>query len=210
MNHVIKGSYQFTLGYSETTDAFMQVFIQDDEERTTTTYTDNFDKTRNANFRAMVPVQIREWWGTSNMLQVNYNRFKSQIGDDYLDNSQTSFMVRSQHNINLPKGFKLEVVGMYLGPQIWGQGELKGFGWVDAGVTKTIMKDKLTIAVNGTDLFRTQVIRAKVDFADIDTSFRQYRSNQGVRFTLRYRFAKGESFRVNKSTGSSEERDRLN
>lgn len=210
MNHVVKGAYQFTIGYSETSDAFMQVFIQDDEERTTTTFTDNFDKTRNANFRAMVPVQIREWWGTSNMLQVNYNRYKSQIGDDYLDTEQTSFMVRSQHNINLPKGFKLEVVGMYLGPQIWGQGSIEGFGWVDAGVTKTIMKDKLTIAVNGTDLFRTQVIKAKVDFADIDTSFRQYRSNQGVRFTLRYRFSKGESFRVNKSSGSSEERDRLN
>jgi len=210
MDHVVKGMYQFTLGYSETTDAFMQVFIQDDEERTTTTFTDNFDKTRNANFRAIVPVQLREWWGTTNMLQVNYNRYKSQIGDDYLDNAQTSFMVRTQHNINLPKGFKLELIGMYLGPQIWGQGEIEGFGWVDAGVTKSIMKDKLTIAVNGTDLFRTQVIRAKVDFADIDTSFRQYRSNQGVRFTLRYRFSKGESFRVSKNTGSTEERDRLN
>jgi hypothetical protein len=87
---------------------------------------------------------------------------------------------------------------------------IEGFGWVDAGITKTIMDDKLTIAVNGTDLFRTQVIKAKIDFADIDSSFRQYRSNQGVRFTLRYRFAKGESFRVNKSSGSSEERNRLN
>ena len=210
MNHVVKGMYQFTVGYSETQDAFMQVFIQDQEDRTTTTFTDNFDKTRNANFRAIVPVQIKEWWGTSNMVQVNYNRFKSQIGDDYLDNAQTSFMVRSQHNFTLPKGFKVELMGMYLGPQIWGQGSIEGFGWVDAGVTKTIMKDKLTIAVNGTDLFRTQVIRAKVDFADIDTSFRQYRSNQGIRFTLRYRFAKGDSFRVNSNSGSTEERNRLN
>ncbi|MHA7130578.1 TonB-dependent receptor [Algoriphagus namhaensis] len=210
MNHVLKGMYQFTLGYSETEDAFMQVFMQDEESRSTTTFTDNFDKTRNANFRAIVPVQIREWWGTSNMLQVNYNRFKSQIGDDYLDNAQTSFMVRSQHNLTLPKGFKVEVMGMYLGPQIWGQGQIEGFGWVDAGVTKSIMKDKLTIAVNATDLFRTQVIRAKIDFADIDTGFRQYRSNQGVRFTLRWRFAKGDSFRVNQSSGSEEERSRLN
>jgi hypothetical protein len=210
MNHVIKGSYQFSLGYSETIDAFMQVFIQDDEERTTTTYTDNFDKTRNANFRAMVPVQIKEWWGTSNMLQVNYNSYQTQIGDDFLDVGQVSYMVRSQHNINLPKGFKMELVGMYLGPQLYGQGVIEGFGWVDAGITKTIMDDKLTIAVNGTDLFRTQVIKAKIDFADIDSSFRQYRSNQGVRFTLRYRFAKGERFRVNKSSGRSEERNRLN
>jgi hypothetical protein len=210
MNHVVKGMYQFTVGYSETQDAFMQVFIQDQEDRTTTTFTDNFDKTKNANFRAIIPVDIKKWWGTSNMVQVNYNRFKSQIGDDYLDNAQTSFMVRSQHNFTLPKGFKVELMGMYLGPQIWGQGSIEGFGWVDAGVTKSIMKDKLTIAVNGTDLFRTQVIRAKVDFADIDTSFRQYRSNQGIRFTLRYRFAKGDSFRVNSNSGSTEERNRLN
>ena len=210
MNHVVKGMYQFTLGYSETQDAFMQVFTQDQEERTTTTFTDNFDKTRNANFRAIVPVQLKKWWGTSNMVQVNYNRFKSQIGDDYLDNAQTSFMVRSQHNFTLPKGFKVEIMGMYLGPQIWGQGSIGGFGWVDAGVTKTIMKEKLTLAVNGTDLFRSQLIKANVDFADIDTSFIQYRSNQGIRFTLRYRFAKGDSFRVNSNSGSTEEQNRLN
>jgi hypothetical protein len=187
----------------------MQVFMQNEEDRTTTTFTDNFDKTRNANFRAIIPVDIKEWWATSNMVQVNYNRYKSQIGDDYLDNANTSFMIRSQHNFVLPLGFKAEVMGIYLGPQIWGQGEIAGFGWVDAGVTKSIMKDKITISVNGTDLFRTQVIKAKVDFADIDTSFRQYRSNQGVRFTLKYNFSKGESFRVKSNSGSSEERNRL-
>ncbi|WP_057937242.1 outer membrane beta-barrel family protein [Algoriphagus resistens] len=209
MNHVVKGVYQFTLGYSETEDAFMQVFVQNEEERTTTTYTDNFDKTRNANFRAIIPVDIKEWWATSNMVQVNYNQYKSQIGDDYLNNSNTSFMVRSQHNFTLPLGFKAEIMGIYLGPQIWGQGRIEGFGWVDAGVTKSIMKDKFTISVNGTDLFRTQVIKADIDFAAIDTSFRQYRSNQGVRFTLKYTFSKGESFKVKSNSGSSEERNRL-
>lgn len=209
MNHVVKGMYQFTLGYSETEDAFMQVFVQNEEDRTTTTYSDNFDKTRNANFRAIIPVDIKEWWATSNMVQVNHNRNKTQIGDDFLDNSNTSFMVRSQHNLTLPLGFKVEVMGIYIGPQIWGQGEIAGFGWVDAGVTKSIMKDKLTLSVNGTDLFRTQVIKANIDFAAIDTNFRQYRSNQGVRFTLKYNFSKGESFRVKSNSGSSEERNRL-
>ena len=209
MNHVINGSYQFTLGYSVTEDAFMQVFVQDQEDRTTTTYTDNFDQTRNANFRAMVPVDIKKWWSTSNMLQVNYNQFQSQIGEDLLDVEQVSYMVRTQQNFTLPKGFKMELMAMYIGPQLWGQGEIGGFGWVDAGVTKSVMKDKLSISVNGTDIFRSQVIHAKIDFADIDTNFRQYRSNQGIRFTLKYNFAKGESFRVKSDSGSSEERNRL-
>jgi hypothetical protein len=209
MNHIINGAYQLTLGYSVTEDAFMQVFIQDQEARTTTTFTDNFEQTKNANFRAIVPVEIKKWWMTSNMLQVNYNQFQTQIGEDYLDVGQVSYMVRTQQNFTLPKGFKLELMAMYLGPQIWGQGLIEGFGWVDAGLTKSVMKDKLSISVNGTDIFRTQLIKAKVQFADIDTNFRQYRSNQGVRFTLRYNFAKGESFRVKSNSGSSEERNRL-
>ena len=209
INQVVKGAYQFTLGYSITNDAFMQVFEQNQEVRTTTTFTDNFDKTKNANFRAIVPIEIKKWWNASNMVQANYNQFKSQLGKDFLDVEQISYMLRSQQNFNLPKGFKVEVVGMYLSPQIWGQGQIKGLGWVDAGLTKSLMKDKLSLTLNATDLFRTQIIRAKIDFAAIDTSFKQYRSNQGIRFSLRYNFAKGKGFRVRSSSGSTDERNRL-
>ncbi len=209
MDHVIKGVYQFTLGYSVTEDAFQQIFEQDEEARSTTTFTANFDKTKNFNFQGVVPVELAKWWNTSNLVQVNYNKFKSILGTDILDISQVSYLVRTQHNFTLPKGFKMELVGIYLSPQIWGQGEIKGFGWVDAGITKSVMKDKLSLSINGVDLFRTQLIRAGINFADIDTSIRQYRNEQSVRFTLRYNFSKGQSFRVNSNSGSSEERKRL-
>ena len=209
MDHVIKGAYQFTLGYSVTEDAFMQIFEQNEEARSSTTFTANFDKTKNFNFQGVVPVEFTKWWNSSNLVQANYNKFKSLLGKDVLDVSQVSYLLRTQHNFNLPKGFKLELVGIYLSPQIWGQGEIGGFGWVDAGMTKSLMKDKLSLSINGGDLFRTQWIRAAINFADIDTQIRQYRNEQSIRFTLRYNFSKGQSFRVNSNSGSSEERKRL-
>lgn len=209
MDHVFKGMYQFSLGYSVTEDAFMQVFEQDEEARSSTTFTANFDKTKNLNFQGVVPVELAKWWNTSNLVQVNYNKFKSLLGTAVLDISQVSYLVRMQHNFNLPKGFKFELIGIYLSPQIWGQGEIRGFGWVDAGVTKSLLKDKLSLSINGGDLFRTQWIRASINFADIDTHIRQYRNDQSVRFTLRYNFSKGQDFRVNSNSGSSEERKRL-
>ena len=209
MDHVIKGAYQFTLGYSVTQDAFMQIFEQDEEARSSTTFTANFDKTKNFNFQGVVPVELAKWWNSSNLVQVNYNKFKSLLGTDILDISQVSYLLRTQHNFTLPKGFKMELVGIYLSPQIWGQGEVRGFGWVDAGITKSLMKDKLSLSINGGDLFRTQWIHAAINFAAIDTQIRQYRNEQSVRFTLRYNFSKGQSFRVNSNTGSSEERKRL-
>jgi hypothetical protein len=209
MNHVIKGAYQFTLGYSLTNDVFQQIFTQDEETRTTTTYTANLDKSQNWNFRTMIPVEIRPWWNTSNMIQVNNSRWKSMIGDALLDVSQTSLTLRSQHTINLPAGFRAELIGMYIGPSQYGQATIKGFAWLDAGLTKSVMKDKMTLTLNGTDLFRSQFIRANVQFDNIDTKFEQYRNTQGVRFTLRYKFAQGESFRVSNRSGSTEERNRL-
>ena len=64
MDHVIKGVYQFTLGYSVTEDAFMQVFEQEQEARSTTTFTANFDKTKNFNFQGVVPVELAKWWNS--------------------------------------------------------------------------------------------------------------------------------------------------
>lgn len=209
MNHVLKGAYQFTMGYSMTTDVFQQIFTQDEESRTTTTFTDNLDRAQNWNFRAMVPVEIRPWWNTSNMLQVTRSQWKSMIGDDLLDVAQTNVTMRTQHTFTLPFGLKAELMGMYVGPAQYGQATIKGFGWVDLGFTKPLMKEKLTLTVNGTDLFRSQIINANVQFANIDTQFRQYRNTQGVRLTLRYKFAQGESFRVSNRSGSTEERSRL-
>jgi len=209
MDHVIKGVYQFTLGYSVTENSFQQVFEQNEEARSSTLYTANFDKTKNFNFQGVVPFELVKWWNTSNLVQLNYNKFKSLIGKDLLDISQLSYVLRTQHNFSLPKGFKMELVGTYLGPQIWGMGEVRGFGWVDAGITKSVMKDKLSLSINGGDLFRTQWVRASVNFAAIDTRILQYQNEQSVRFTLRYNFSKGQSFRVNSNSGSSEERKRL-
>ncbi len=209
MNHVIKNAYQFTLSYSLTNDVFQQIFLQDEETRTTTTFTSNLDKSQNFNFRTMIPVEIAKWWNSNHMLQVTNSRWKSMIGDALLDVAQTSLTFRTQHNLTLPAGFKAEIVGMYISPAQYGQATIKGFAWVDAGISKNFMKEKLSLTVNGTDLFASQIIRANVQFDNIDTHFRQYRNTQGVRFTLRYKFAQGENFRIANRSGSSEERSRL-
>ena len=209
MNHILKGTYQFTLAYSRTFNAFNQILIQNEETRETTIQMQNLDQADNFSLRMMVPVEFTKWWSSSNMLQVYYNRFQSAIGTEILDMEQVSGMLRSQHTLSLPKGFKMEIMGMYLSPFLEGQIKIQGLGWVDAGMTKSFKNDKLSLTVNATDVFRTQVFRANIQFDQIDTRAEQYNSNQGVRVTLRYKFSHGEQFRVANRNGSKEERDRL-
>ena len=209
MSHVIKGTYQFTLSYSRTTDAFGQVMIQDEETRKSVIRMENYDKEENFSLRMMLPVEITKWWNTSNMLHLYNNKYQSLIGTELLDVSQFSYMARTQHNITLPKGFKVEMVGMYLSPFIDGQIKIESLAWMDAGVTKSFKDDKFSLTVNGTDLFRTQKFKGKIDFDKINTDIRQYNNNQGIRVTLRWKFSQGENFKVSERSGSTEERDRL-
>jgi len=209
MSHVIKGTYQFTLSYSRTTDAFGQVMIQDEETRKSTIRMENYDKEENFSLRMMLPVDITKWWNASNMVHLYNNRYQSLIGTELLDVSQFSYMLRSQHNLTLPKGFKVEMVGMYLSPFIDGQIKIESLAWMDAGVTKSFMDDKLSLTVNGTDLFRTQKFKGTIDFDKINTDIRQYNNNQGFKVTLRWKFSQGENFKVSERSGSTEERNRL-
>ncbi|SEJ04346.1 TonB-dependent Receptor Plug Domain [Cyclobacterium xiamenense] len=209
MNHILKNAYQFSLSFSQTENAFGQIMVQDEENRKTSIQMQNLDRTQNLSLRAVVPVEFAEWYSSSNMLQLNGNTFQSQLGEELLDEKQFSFMVRSQHNVLLPKGFKLELVGIYRSPFRDGQLVINGMSWVDAGITKTFYEDKLSLTVNGSDIFRTMKFKGNIDFDRINTDVQQYNSMQSVRFTLRWKFAQGEQFKVSQRSGSTEERNRL-
>jgi hypothetical protein len=206
---VWKNAYQFTLGYTYTTDIIQVIALQDDATRVTTLQLKNLDNMHNYSARLMVPVELTPWWTTNNMFQAYYNSFNSQIGEDMLNNSAFSVLARSQHNITLPGNFKLELMGMYVGPQVQGAFRFSGFFYMDAGVTKSWKNEKFNLSLSGRDLFRSQQLRGEMQFANVDTRFSQYFGQQGVKLTFRYRFSKGQSFSVNQRSGSVEERSRL-
>jgi hypothetical protein len=212
VSHVFKKTSQIALGYSRIEDLFQRALEQDAAARTTRSIPVNLDHSQNFNLRFLLPKALSKKWNTSNTLQFNYNVYKSFIGKEYLDVNQFSYFGRSQHNFVLPGNFKLEVTGFYQGPQRSGQFLIESQGWVDMGLTRSFKKDKLSLSLNGSDVFRTQKARFKVQFSDIDTRAIQYFSNQTVRFTARYNFQKGKAFKTQNSnrSGSAEERDRMN
>ncbi|MDN3669433.1 outer membrane beta-barrel family protein [Echinicola jeungdonensis] len=209
MSHVWKEKYRLTLSYSRTSNFFGQVLTQEEESRKSFIQVQNFDKEEDINVRLMAPLEIADWWTVDNMLHFYHKNYQSQLGDELLDVGQFSWMARVQQNIRLPKGFKVELVGMYLSPFLEGQLDAEGMGWVDAGITKTFKNEKFTLTLNGNDILRTRRFRGKVTFDKINTDIRQYNSQQSVRLTFRWKFSKGEQFKVSNRSGSTEERNRL-
>lgn len=209
MNHTIKGMYQVSLGYSRTVDAFGQIMVQDDATKQTAIQIQNLDVTENFNLRLVAPVEVAPWYTMNNMVQLSQNTFQSQLGPELLDESQFTAMVRTQHNLTFGKGWKAELVGMYLSKNRFGQMVLNPVAWIDAGITKSFKDDKWSVSVNGTDLFRSQRFTGNVRFDQINTDVAQYNNIQSVRIGLRWKFSQGESFKVSQRSGSAEEQNRL-
>jgi hypothetical protein len=208
-SHILDSKYQLAFRYAITSDVFQQIFTQDEIEKSTTTYTANLQNRKDFSIQLMAPVNFSKWWNSAQMVAFNYNSWNSLIGEDLLDVSQTSFTLRSQHSLSLPAGLKMEIMMMYLSRFRDGQINIKGFGWTDIGLSKNILKDKLSLTLNMDDIFASQVVDANILFGLMNTDLRQYRFTQSVRLTARYNFVKGVKVRVQNRSGSVEERGRL-
>jgi hypothetical protein len=99
--------------------------------------------------------------------------------------------------------------GTYRGPIYYGVYQIGGQVWADAGIKKSFMDNKLDLAINATDIFRSRRDKLFVDFQNQNTIMDNYQGNQSVRFTVRYRFSRGEKFQAqSRRVGNQDELNR--
>ena len=97
---------------------------------------------------------IYKWWNIN--LTGNYYRY-SISGDVVEEGGQQEgnhWNARYNSTFKLPTGTRIQLTGRYRGPSITPQGEREGFFMANAAVRQTIIKDKLSLTVNGMDLFQ--------------------------------------------------------
>jgi|GEM_PF-151618 len=205
---IFKGRYQLSLNYYKSTNFFNQTWTQDDQTGVLTTTVSNISSVEDFGASLMVPVKLSSWWTTSNTAQLFHQQYKSIVNSTVLDRGKFTFSLNSQHSISLPANFKLEIAALYYGAET-GQFTIGGFYVIDAGLQKSLINNKLTLNLNGTDLLRSQKIKADIVFGNINTHANQYNSNQSVRFTLRYNFSRGKDFSINKRSSSEDEKSRI-
>jgi hypothetical protein len=97
-----------------------------------------------------------KWWKITN----SFNFFKSVTDGDYngknYDNENVSWFTRLESRISLPGGIDWQTSGMYRGPSESAFNKTKGMFGVNLALSKDILKEKGTLALNVSDLFNTR------------------------------------------------------
>jgi hypothetical protein len=208
VTQTFKQTYNLVLEYQLTKDFIAEVPSQDVETSTTIFNRDNVDDAQNLSATAIVPVKILKIWDTNNTAVVAYQEFSTHVDGEQVLNNQVFYMLQSNHNLQLPWEVRMEVNAGYQGPVVWGLYRLQKQWWVNIGLKKSLLQDKLDVSVNANDIFRGQRVVGGANVSGNVNQFNQYFFNRSISLSLRYRFSRGEQFDAQRRNSSLEELNR--
>ncbi|WP_175402847.1 TonB-dependent receptor domain-containing protein [Mangrovivirga cuniculi] len=208
LNQTFKKKYIFGLGYNKSENVFTEVPQADVDSRLVVFSPRNLDDAHDAYARLILPVDVKDWFSINNVAVVSYKQFSSVINDEKVVNERFNTYFQSRFSFVLPKGFKVELSGTYIGPNVWGIFRMDEQAWADLGVKKSLLDDKLTLSLNFNDIFHTRQFQGSFELPDQSTDIGNRFSSQSLNFTVRYNFSQGKQFRVNTNRGNLEELNR--
>lgn len=208
MTHTLKQTYNLILGYAVTKDFMAEVPNQNPEDNTTVFQQQNVQDMKSARATLVAPVKISNNWDISNNVIVMYQEFTNPVNGKMVVNDQVTAIAQSTHNIQLPQDIRLGLGGNYQGAAVYGLYRVEPQWWVDAGLKRSFLNDRLTLSMNVTDIFKSRIMKVDTELNGNVNAIEQYWGNRSFRVNLRYRFNKGSEFESKKRNVNLDELNR--
>ena len=159
------------------------------------------------------PFQYK-WYSFFATMNSSYSLYKADFGggDRIVNQKVFAFTYYMQNSINLGKGWKGEISGLYISPSLW-QGFIKSesMGYVDVGFQKAMFKGKGNLRAIWSDVLGTMKWGGTSDFSGVSGSFHGHGELRQVKLNFSYRFGSNTVKAARqRNTGIEEENKRVN
>ncbi len=157
----------------------------------------NADKSYNTGLEFVLSAEIIKWYSVN----ININAYYNQIDAFVVTNkypTTNSFMVAKQEmvsgNVKLNNTFKLfkkidlQLIAIYLAPDLIPQGAFAQRFSLDLGIKKSIQKGKGEVFFNATDLLNTMKIKKEIKGNSFNYTSIDYYETQVIRLGYSYKF----------------------
>lgn len=154
---------------------------------------------------------INKWWTSNININVYNDNYKGAVNGDRIDRSATSFVVNGTQQFKITKTLTGELNGRYRNGWLEGVMRTSPVGFVGAGLSQQVLKNKGTIRLSARDIFWTQRFRGITRYGNVDVEMRQISETQVVTIGFSYSFSKGKKIAPVKRTAGSanEEQNRI-
>ena len=210
LSHTYNYSLTTTIAYSHTTDIIVQII---DTIRGNASFItqQNLAEQDIAGLNISSPLPLAKWWNGYLSLGTNYVTNYADFGPGKQQRlSIWSVNMYQQHTFSLPKGWSLELSGWYNSPTVWGTLKTKAMASIDAGLKKSILRDKGNLSIALSDIFLTQKWSGISDFGGVYLNASGRRESRQLKVNFSYRFGNTQvkAVRQHKS-GMEEEQGRI-
>lgn len=145
------------------------------------------------------------WWklnANANLFQQStrgdyaYTDFQGNVVNQNFDNDTFTWSGRLNSRVTLPAKIDWQTNFMYRGPQTSAQGKSLGNASVNMALSKDILKDKGSIALNVQDLFNSRKMMNETNLAQANTYSEMQWRERTINLSFTYRFNQNKSDRM--------------
>jgi hypothetical protein len=198
-----------TLNYTSTTDIIDNVIEQKGQEAYSKPT--NIASLRQFGIALILNTRINKWWTSNINLYAFSNSYKGVVNNSPISLSAASFILNATQQFKLNKTLTAEVNGRYRSGWFEGVIRAKPIGFIGAGISQQVMKNKGTLRLTLRDILYTQKFRGRAKYGNVDAAFQEVNDTRVVALGFTYRFSKGKKIApAKRTTGSAnEEQERI-
>jgi iron complex outermembrane receptor protein len=207
LTYSYRGALNIGLGYNRTNNFFQSITTQNAEATAATNYNVGKENRYYMNFSLGMPVS--KWWDSYTNLSPYYKEFTGTIPEGKIDNSAWGMNWYTSHNFTLPRKWKVQISS-------WGNISTRDamsktlwLGSVDAGISRSVYKDKLNLRLSAIDIFNTQRWRQETNFGNVNFNYNRKWESSSVRLQLNWKFGKTTFKARERELGTQEENNRI-
>ncbi|MBO9730032.1 MAG: TonB-dependent receptor [Chitinophaga sp.] len=211
LSYTFKDKYIATLRYSRIKDMMEEFITQNDSTKASISTERNYDKTDIYSLLLTLPVQVTKWWTSDNSVDLSYNQYKFE---DPATNApyfryNFNYYISSTNTITLPHDIKVEVMGYYNSPFVFGI--FRGYSQynLNLGVQKMFLNKNATVKVSYNNILRNEAYRGAAEFANLNMSIFNTWQFRTVNLTFSYKFGSASIKAAReRKTGTTDEQNR--
>ncbi len=144
----LKNKYFLTAEVTQVKNAMLSAIEQDESTGRKYSYTDNLDRTYNYSLNAVVPVEIRKWWNFNFNGTLYHFNVNSGSSEGVVSKSITTYNLKWQNVVKLPKDYKFEFSGYYTSSQLWNLWFVEPVYQMDIGLSKNFNGINVVLSYN--------------------------------------------------------------
>jgi len=191
-NFEIKYTYRYALnvavGYNHTNDYSQTISTQTGQQTQATT--NNIGSLANVYINISAPLPITKWWDGYANVTGFLNHYKGVLPNEILNEKTLGLNYYIQQNFKLGKGWSTQMSSWFNAGTKQAIFKTSALGCLDLAAKKTLLKDKASLRLSITDIFNTQQWKQRVQFANMDFTYRRKWESRGVRLQFSWSFGK--------------------